>query len=212
MDWLLRFLSSSIGRKVQVALTGLLLCGFLVAHLGGNLLLYSGRETFNHYAENLKRTPLLPLLEAGLAALFLLHIVTALRLRWEKRAARPVPYESRACAGGRTWGSATMAFSGLLLLAFLIVHIKTLRLAPDKSDLYAVVLSAFRNPWYALFYVIAMGGLALHLSHGFQSGFQTLGLNHPKYTPLIRRAGLAFALLVAGGFASLALWAGFLHR
>lgn len=210
----MRALTSSIGRKVQVALTGLLLCGFLVAHLAGNLLIYAGMDDFNHYAEALEGNPLLPAAEAGLAVLFLLHIATTLWLKIENKAARPVPYVQYHSAGGRSPGSATMIFSGLVLLVFLVVHIKTFRLVPEaeRENLYQFVLDAFSSKGYSLFYVAAMFGLGLHLSHGFQSGFQTLGLNHPKYSPWIKGAGWAFAAVVAAGFASIPLWGAFLQK
>lgn len=205
--WVGRVLSSSIGKKVQMALTGLLLCGFLVTHLAGNLFLFGGREMFNHYAEKLSGNPLLPIAEVGLAALFVLHAVTALRVTWQNRRARPVGYAKGAWHGGKTPGSATMAVSGILILAFLIIHLKTFRFAPDRSDLYAVVMAWFQNKLYSGFYVAAMIALGLHLSHGFWSAFQTLGVDHSKYTPWIKCAGKGFAALIAFGFASIPIWA-----
>ncbi|MBI4386239.1 MAG: succinate dehydrogenase cytochrome b subunit [Elusimicrobia bacterium] len=213
MNSLLRFLSSSIGKKVQMALTGLLLCGFLVVHLAGNLFLYKDAETFNHYARALEGNLLLPAAEIGLAALFVLHIITALRATWENRRARPVAYEASRPAGGSTFSSRMMVFSALVLFAFLVVHLKTFRFPAEKpEDIYRLVMAAFSNKFYASFYVLAMGALALHLNHGFQSGFQTLGVSHPRYTPWIRGFGCAFAWIVALGFASIAFWAGFLIR
>jgi succinate dehydrogenase / fumarate reductase cytochrome b subunit len=211
MRRLAEFLSSSIGKKAQMALTGLLLCGFLVAHLGGNLFLFKSREAFNHYAEALEANPLLPLAEIGLLVLFAVHIVMAIWTRVENRRARPERYQVYSASGGRTWGSATMIFTGVLVLAFLIVHLKSFRFASgNEGDLYGLVTRAFRNPAYSAFYVVAMAALALHLSHGFQGGFQTLGFNHPKYTPWVKRLGLAFAVVVCAGFASMPLWFGFL--
>lgn len=211
MSWLCRFLTSSIGKKVQMAVTGLLLCGFLLAHLGGNLFLYGGADRFNHYAEVLESNPIIPAAELGLLAFLLLHIVSGIWVKLENRKARPVPYADCSRAGGRTWGSASMAASGLLLLAFLIAHVKHFRFDRQPgADLYRLVMASLASRPYALFYTAAMAAVGLHLSHGFQSAFQTLGLNHPKYTPMIRAAGLAFAALVAGGFASIAVWAGFL--
>jgi len=199
--WLLEFLTSSIGKKVQVALTGLLLCGFLVTHLAGNLLMFRGPEAFNHYSEALRANPLLPLAEILLAWLFLVHALVAVWLTYQNRRARPVRYERSAWVGGRTIGSATMIYSGLLLLAFLVVHVKTFRIDFPGGSLYDWVLTRFANPYYSLFYVVAMAALALHLSHGFQSGLQTFGVNHPRYTPWIKAFGLVFAVAVTGGFA-----------
>ena len=207
MRWLADFLTSSIGKKVQMAVTGLLLCGFLVAHLGGNLFLFKSRDAFNHYAEALEANPLLPAAEIGLLVLFALHIVMAVWTRIDNKRARPVGYEMYRSSGGRSWGSSTMTYSGLLLLAFLIVHLKSFRFnEAGEGDLYGMVVGAFRNPLYSWFYVLAMGGLALHLSHGFQAGFQTLGFRHGKYTPVIQKLGVAFAIVVCLGFASMPLW------
>lgn len=203
MRWLIDLLTSSIGKKVQMAVTGLLLCGFLIAHLAGNLFLFVGRDAFNAYAEALEHNPLLPAAEIGLAFMFLLHIVTAIIVRYQNSRARPVGYVRKRAAGGRTWGSATMALSGALLLAFLIVHVKTFRFTPHGDDLYGHVISWFQWRPYAWFYVAAMLGLALHLSHGVHSGLSTLGIEHPKYSPILRKAGIGFALIIAAGFASM---------
>jgi succinate dehydrogenase / fumarate reductase cytochrome b subunit len=204
-----QFVQSSIGKKVMVALAGLLLCGFLITHLAGNLFLFAGADAFNHYAEVLEKSPLLLPAEFGLVALFLVHIALSLRARWENKQARPVDYALREGKGARTPGSRTMAYSGLLLLAFLVVHIKTFKFGDQSDGLFALVMSSFGNKAYTGFYVLAMAAVGLHLSHGFQSAFQTLGVNHPKYTPLIKGAGLLFALAIAGGFAVLPIWACF---
>ncbi len=209
----LQFIESSIGKKVMVALAGILLCGFLVMHLAGNLFLFVGDTAFNHYAEMIEKNPLLPLAEIGLVVLFLIHIILSLRARWANNAARPIGYEYSSTKGARTPGSRTMALTGTLVLAFLIVHLRTFRFAPEEmreTNIYKVVVDWFHNPYYAGFYVLALVGLGLHLSHGFQSAFQTLGLNHPRYTPAIRKIGVAFAVLVALGFMSMPIYFGFL--
>lgn len=207
------FLESSIGKKVLVALTGLLLCGFLVTHLAGNMFLYVGGPQFNRYAAFLAHNEFLPLAEAGLVVLFLVHIALAVRARLANNAARPVGYAASSDKGARTPGSRTMAVSGSLVLFFLIVHLRNFRFGPAEqreADLFKMVMSVFANPFYSGLYVVSMIGLALHLSHGFQSGFQTLGLNHPRYTPLIKKLGLAFAILVSLGFMSMPVYFGFL--
>lgn len=205
-----RIFGSSIGRKAIVALAGLLLCGFLVTHLAGNLFLFVGEETFNHYAKTLENSPLLLPAELVLAAIFLGHILVSLKLRWENKQARPVGYVMQESKGGRTLGSRTMGVSGILLLAFLIIHVKTFKFTDHTAGLYRVVMDAFANKAYSGFYVLAMGALGLHLSHGFQSAFQTLGVSHPRYRALIRGLGLLFAVAIAGGFATLPIWAGFI--
>lgn len=207
--WIVRVLASSIGKKVQMAITGLLLCGFLVTHLAGSLFLYAGREAFNRYADTLERVPALPLFEAALALLFLLHIATALLVWRQNKGARPVGYARCESRGGMSWGSATMVFSGVLVFAFLVVHVATFKFQDHGGDLYRHVMGWFASRPYALFYAAAMGGLGLHLSHAFWSAFQTLGASHPKYTPFIKGAGITFACIVAAGFAALPLWANF---
>lgn len=207
MCTLCRFFKSSIGRKVVVGLAGLLLCGFLITHLAGNMFLFVGEGAFNHYAETLGKNPLLPGAEIVLALLFFIHIVVSLRLRYENKQARPAGYEDAKAKGGRTPGSRSMTWTALLVLAFLIVHIKTFRFGDDAEGLYRLVMTWFANPLYAGFYVVAMLGLGLHLSHGVQSAFQTLGLNHPRYTPAIRKISVLFAVVIAGGFMFIPIWA-----
>jgi succinate dehydrogenase / fumarate reductase cytochrome b subunit len=211
------FLESSIGKKIMVAAAGILLCGFLITHLLGNLLMYVGGDAFNHYAETLEHNPLLPIAEIGLIVLFVLHIVLSYRATYLNRKARPEGYQVYKGKGARTPGSRTMAVTGTLILAFVIIHVATFKFdvggfkgTPGQEGLFAHVLGWFSNPWYAAFYVLAVGGVGLHLSHGVQSAFQTFGLNHPRYTPIIRKAGLAFAFLIFLGFASFPVYFGFL--
>lgn len=213
------FLESSIGKKIMVAAAGLLLCGFLVTHLAGNLLMFVGGDVFNKYAEALEHNPLLPVAEIGLVALFLVHIALSIRATLANRAARPEGYQVYKGKGARTPGSRTMAVTGTVILAFVIIHVATFKYnvggfkgLPTEEGLFAHVLGWFSNPWYAAFYVLAVGGVSLHLSHGVQSAVQTFGLNHPRYTPLIKKAGLAFAALIFVGFASLPVYFGFLKN
>jgi succinate dehydrogenase / fumarate reductase cytochrome b subunit len=206
---LFAFLDSSIGKKMTVALAGILLVGFLVTHLAGNLLLFVGPSAFNHYAETLESNPLLPLAELGLVALFLVHIVQSLRARLANNAARPVGYESYSGKGARTPGSRTMAVTGIVILVFVVLHVATMKYKAGGAkgeDLFTHVAVWFHNPLYSLFYVVAVLGVGLHLSHGVQSAAQTFGLNHPRYTPLIKKAGLGLSALLTLGFASMPLY------
>src|SRR5262245_8333864 len=124
---LLRYFNSSVGKKFIMAVTGLLLSGFLVVHLAGNLLLLKGEAVFNHYAEALEANPALPIAEIALAAIFVFHIIVGLKLAFENKQARPTPYEVSASKGGKTFASLTMPYTGSLLLVFLFVHLKTFR-------------------------------------------------------------------------------------
>jgi len=214
MRWLFDFLNSSIGKKITVGLAGLLLCGFLVPHLLGNLILFVGMDAFNAYAHFLQKNPLTPVAELGLLALFLLHAIVTLYARWQNWQARPVAYEMVVSKGGRTIGSRTMTYTAFLVLAFLLLHVATFkygwRSAFQDEELFQRVMEFFQVPWIAGLYVLGLASLGLHLSHGFESAFQTLGVNHPKYTPLIKAVGLLFAVAVAGAFAAIPIWAGFL--
>ncbi len=212
---LFEFLESSIGKKIGVAAAGILLCGFLVMHLLGNLLMFVSADAFNRYAEALESNPLLPAAEIGLAVLFLAHIILSARATLANRAARPKGYQVYKGKGARTPGSRTMAWTGTVILAFIIIHIATLKFhigGLKGPDLFAHMLGWFANSWYSAFYVLAVGAVGLHLSHGVQSSLQTFGFSHARYTPLIKKAGLAFAFMIFVGFASLPVYFGFVKN
>ena len=199
------FLQSSIGRKFVMALTGAALALFVLIHLLGNLTLFADAEglAFNAYAHTLERSPLLPLAEIGLAALFVVHIYLGIRTALENREARPARYKDLAPHGHRTLASTSMIVTGLLVLTFLVVHLIDFRLAPrDAEGLASMVIVRLSKPIGAAIYLVGVVALGVHLWHAFQSLFQTLGLNHPRYRPLIVRAGWAFSVLIALGFAA----------
>jgi succinate dehydrogenase / fumarate reductase cytochrome b subunit len=211
-------LSSSIGKKIVMAITGLALCGFLVAHLGGNLLLYVGEENYNAYAHTLHAQKiLLPIAEVGLLILFVGHIWLALKTRFENDAARPVDYamrQSKLEEGPLAAPASSVMFAtGIIVLLFLILHLSefTFELR-HKSELeglkpYAKAVVLLHDPITFVVYIVGSLVLGYHLLHGFQSAFQTLGINHPRYTPLIKFTGVVFAIIVAVGFGSFPLWA-----
>ncbi len=202
MAWVLKFLGSSIGRKLLMALTGLSFALFLCAHLAGNLLLYRGGEAFNAYAARLHALgPLLTVFEVGLLVLAAIHVVVGLWLFYENWRARPVRYKVNKSGGGKTLGSATMPYTGLFVLAFVVFHLLNFHFV-DKAtaSIYEIVSRAFQSPVYVALYVLAMAVVAVHVSHGFWSAFQTLGANHAKYMPTIKRLGLLFSVVVGIGF------------
>lgn len=212
MSWFVQVLTSSVGKKLLMALTGFCFCAFLTVHLVGNLTLYAGGEVFNAYAGHLHSLgPLVTVFELGLLALALVHVLTGLTLFYQNWRARPVRYSVNRNAGGRTIGSGTMPYTGILLLAFVVVHLINFHFV-DKvhRTIYQIVFHAFSNPAYVVLYVAAMIVLAVHVSHGFWSAFQTLGADHPKYTPLIRGAGVLFSLMVGIGFGLIPLYLLFL--
>jgi len=202
MNWITRTLGSSIGKKLMMALTGLGFTGFLAGHLAGNLTIYGGKDAFNSYAEHLHSLgPLVTLAEIGLLTFAIIHIGTGLLLFYQNWKARPVRYAVDKRAGGRTLGSGTMPYTGLLMLVFILVHLLNFHFV-DKTDttIFQIVSNAFENMTYVIFYVAAMIVVAIHVSHGFWSAFQTLGANHPKYMPVIQGLGLAFSIIVGLGF------------
>jgi succinate dehydrogenase / fumarate reductase cytochrome b subunit len=218
---LLRFCSSSIGRKWIVALTGLVLFGFVIGHLIGNLQVFLGSsEPINRYGAFLQGLgELLWVVRLGLLAMLVLHIVFTIKLRAESRAARPVNYavtERRASPPAARW----MLLSGLMVLCFIIFHLlhftvqvpvvngvgkdfATLTDAMGRHDVYRMMILGFSNPVASAFYVVAVALLALHLNHGIMSMFQTLGLNSGKVRPLWEKGGPTLAWLIFLGYASI---------
>ncbi len=208
MSWLIQTFSSSIGKKLLMAVTGLCFIGFLAAHLAGNLTLYAGGAAFNAYAEKLHSLgPILTLFELGLLVLALIHVITGIILFFQNLKARSVPYEKDEAAGGRTLSSRTMPYTGFIILGFVVFHLINFSFV-DKSDrmIFEIVRSAFANPVYMIIYVVVMIIVALHVRHGFWSAFQTLGANHPKYMPALMVLSIIVGLIIGLGFGLLPLY------
>ena len=188
---------SSIGKKSIMAASGLLLTLFIVTHLLGNSVSFLGREAFNFYAERLHSLGvLIYFFELGLLILFLIHILTGVILYFENLGARPSRYSVDTSEGGRSWGSRTMPYTGLIILVFIIVHLMNFHFT-DKSVLIAdLVRELLSKPGLAFFYIFSLIALALHLSHGFWSLFQSIGFNHKKYNQLLLKGALVFSILV----------------
>lgn len=208
MNWVVRTLSTSIGKKQLMAVTGILFLLFLAAHLVGNLTIYSGAQSFNAYSERLHTLGgLLVLTEVGLVLCAVIHIITALILFLENRKARPVKYAvDKSGGGGRTISSRTMPYTGLLILVFVIVHLSTVsRFFVDRTNrtVFEVVTKVFSNPGYIIFYTVAVVIVAFHVRHGLWSAFQTVGASHPKYMPFIEKLSIVFAIIVGVGFGTL---------
>ena len=202
MNWLTNTLWTSVGKKLIMAVTGLCFCGFLAAHLAGNLTIYTGKDVFNSYSEHLHQLgPLLTLAEIGLLFFAAVHILTGAILFYQNIKARPVRYSVSKRAGGRTLGSATMPYTGVILLLFIIFHLLNFHFV-DKTNttIFQIVSSSFAKPGYVFIYTFAVIVAAIHVSHGLWSACQTLGANHPKYSPFIRGASIVFGLIVGIGF------------
>lgn len=255
MSWVTQTLSSSIGKKLVMALTGLFLCTFLVVHLSGNLQLFKNDDglAFNIYAVFMTTNPLIKTVSYGLYALILVHAFEGLYLAYQNRKARGS--QSYIMVDGKANSSVfsrNMAILGTILLVFIVVHMsnfwfeykfgytpytqyeqnlvtgevsatpyegqisgKMEEFMREESntrviivkDLYRSVMEGFKNPLLVLFYVLAMFSVSFHLVHGFKSAFQTLGINHPKYNPLLNFLGAGvFGILIPIGFALMPLF------
>ena len=225
MGWFLDTVRSSLGKKLLMAITGLGLTLFLLSHLVGNLFLFmnDGGETFNTYAHNFKGNPLIVVFEVVIFAGFIVHIIDGIALILENKKARPVKYAySKSPNKKVSWTSRKMSYLGLLLLIFLILHLSNF-FAKSKiydsgdigmvtygdvemHDLFSYVKLEFSLWWYTAIYVICMIGLALHLAHGFQSAFQTIGWNHPKWSPIVKSIGSFIAFVIPAIFASMPIY------
>ena len=206
MNWLVKTFTSSIGKKQVMAVTGLLFCLFVTVHMMGNLTIYAGKDSFLSYVEHLHSfESLVTVAEFGLILLAVLHIGMGLFLFLENRRARPAPYAVKKSAGGQTLGSWTAPYTGVLILVFVIVHLIKFRFVDKVTiDDFVILSKTFADfGFWTLFYVAAVIVVAIHVSHGFWSGFQTLGLSHPKYMPLVERLAIIFSLIIGIGFASI---------
>lgn len=210
------YLSSSIMKKQVMGVTGLLLCGFLLSHLAGNCLIYVGSDAFNVYAYTLISNPLIYVAEAILAVIFLTHLGLALKLTIENKAARPQRYYIKQNTGrGATFASSTMPYTGMIILVFLVLHLLHFKFGPvymttvdgvEMRDLYKTVVEYFQSPLNVAWYIFVMIALAIHVSHGFWSAFQSIGFSHPKYNCAIKFISKAFAVLVFVGYSALPIY------
>jgi succinate dehydrogenase / fumarate reductase cytochrome b subunit len=215
-----RVFSSSVGTKILIGITGVALFLYLLIHIAGNLIVFLGPAAFNKYAYTLEGNPLLPIVELLLLLVFLVHIYKTLRMFLGNQSTRPVAYAKKKRAGPpsrKTFASSTMIVSGLWLLAFLLIHVRAFHdgwgteyeWPAGGRDLYRQEMETFTNPLMVGFYVISMVVVGSHLWHGISSAFQSLGLDRPAWTRFILPAGKTIAVLIAGAFIVIALWAHF---
>ncbi len=217
-------LSSSIGTKILIALTGLALFVFLVAHLAGNLLFVLGPEAFNSYSHSLVSNPLVYVAELGLLAVFFIHVGKTVANFLSNWRARPTGYATRRWARSKnprsrkSLASTTMILTGTVTALFVVTHLATFKFgtyydAPDGvRDLYRLQLEIFSSPVYVAFYLLAMGVIFFHLWHGLASAAQSLGVDHHRWTPRLLALGRALSVLIAGGFAFLPVYTFFVAR
>jgi len=209
-----QLLRSSIGSKFFMAVTGLVMLGFVLGHLTGNLLIYQGPKAVNDYAHWLhSHTGMLWAVRVVLLGTLALHIATGIRLWLSNKAARPQPYAREATVVA-TWASRQMVLTGVLLLVYVVYHLLHLTFhtidtgamqpGPDgQLDVYAMLVSGFRHPLVALSYVVAQLVLGLHLIHGVGSMFQTFGWTHPLFRPVGVFLGWVLPIAIVIGYVSI---------
>lgn len=216
MGWFFKFINSSIGKKIMMAVTGSFLIIFLIIHLAGNITLFFGADAFNGYVKTLDVVkPLIRVIEVVLLAAFLIHIFNGVRLWIENKKARNVNYKINGSSENSNVFSRTMFLTGSIVFIFLVLHLGTFFWRFNVHDpeglanshlYYEIVTGFFKIWWYSALYVIAVALLGFHLNHGFQSAFQTFGWNHPKYTPIIKKLGTIYAVIMAVGFESMPIY------
>uniref|UniRef100_UPI004047D5C7 succinate dehydrogenase cytochrome b subunit n=1 Tax=Algoriphagus sp. TaxID=1872435 RepID=UPI004047D5C7 len=221
MSWVTKTLNSTLGKKLIMALTGLFLILFLTGHVSGNLLLFKGDggQAFNIYAKFMTTNPAVKLLSYLTYISVIGHVIYSIFLSRQNKAARPVNYSTSKGSTNSAWFSRNMGVLGTIILIFLVVHLQGFWAqmhwgqvpsvtydGEEYKDLFLIVNGAFKQLWLVALYVISMVFLGFHLSHGFASAFQTLGLNHKKYSPAIQTAGSIYCILVPALFASMPLY------
>lgn len=207
MNWIIRFFRSSPGRKFIMALTGLFLIVFLIIHLIGNslLLLNDNGESFRGFVEFMEHNPAIKVMSVILMAGFIIHIIQGIDVWVSNRKAKGTTYAVNTNANASIF-SKYMFWFGVMIFIFLVLHLGNfwfgLKVSGSikQEELYDTVIAAFKNPVYVFVYVIGIIALHMHLRHGFQSAFQSLGLNHLKWTPLIKFIGLLYSIIVPLGF------------
>jgi succinate dehydrogenase / fumarate reductase cytochrome b subunit len=212
MKTLISLLTSSVGRKVLMGLSGFFLCSFLVVHLYINLFLFAqdGGRTFDTYAEFMATYPLVRPLEIVLFLGFLFHAALGIILWIMNRRARPVGYKVSRASETSALSSRIMWVTGGIVTVFLVIHVNGFfvqsRFFPDGRTMYELVADTFRNPWIVALYLVALVFLGYHLKHGFQSAFQTFGLRVGRYERWIEALGVVFWLLIPLGFAAMPVY------
>ncbi len=215
------WMSSTIGRKQLVGVTGLGLSGFVLTHMLGNMLILVGPQAYNQYAHALVTNPFIYIAEAGLIAMFLAHMFIALRLSWSNWNARDFKYAMRPSGAKRTtFTQRSLWAQGLLILAFTILHLITFKYGPNYTanyggiemrDLHKLVIEVFQEPVYVAWYIVALIVLGFHLSHGVGSSLQTLGIHHIRYQRHFKTVSIVYALIVTVGFLSQPIYVYFLR-
>ena len=219
MSSLKLFISSTIGKKILFATTGLLFCFFLLFHLLNNLVIYTGAENFNFLVASLEKIkPLIRILEVGLATILIVHIYNSVSLSLQARKSGNVTTKSNIKNHNASLSSRTMLFTGSILFIFIIIHLSTFwfnfQNNHDHSAYYDIVTSSslgFGNIFITLLYLVAMILLGFHLKHGFNSAIQTFGIKNTSIGKILSMVSILFWLFIPAGFFSIAFWFGILN-
>lgn len=217
MELSTNYFSSSVGKKVLMALTGFVWTGFVFGHMAGNMLMLVSADLYNKYGHAIvSNKPLLYGSETVLSLCLIIHVIMALLLTKESMQARPIGYSVSASGDKRvTLASRTMKYTGSIILFFFITHLWTFKYGAEYStqingvemrDMYKLIVEVFHNPMIVGGYILALALLATHLKHGAQAAVQSLGFRHPKYTCFIKFAAVVYAVVVTLGFISQPLY------
>lgn len=209
-------MKTSLIRKFIMGLSGLFLITFITIHMLINMfsigLFWDGAELFNAGSHFMASNPLIQIMQYVLGVGFLVHIIWGIILTLQNSKARPIKYAKDNAAASSSFSSRSMIYSGGLVLLFLIIHMKDFFIQIKFNDLagfatdYDLLRNVFTNPVFVGLYLIAFIGLGIHLNHGFQSAFQSMGANHNKYTPMLKKLGVLFSIVIAVGFSAIALF------
>jgi succinate dehydrogenase cytochrome b subunit len=217
-----RVFSSTVGTKLLIGVTGLLLFAYLILHLIGNLLVFAGPDTFNRYSHFLISNPLTAPVEVGLLLIFLLHVYKTVMNWVRNHGARPTGYEKKAWAGHtsrKSISSTTMIWTGFVTFLFVLIHLRQFKYGAEYlttgdapiRNLYRTEAEVFSMPAWVAVYVICVILVGFHLRHGISSAFQSIGADHPVYTKRIVLWGTIVAIIIGGGFAVIPLWVYFVR-
>ncbi len=216
------YFSSTVGAKQIMGVAGFAFALFLFTHMAANMLILFDAKAYNMYSHALISNPLIYIAEAGLVLFFLVHAIKGSLISIKNLKSRDTRYAKFPSGPkGTNWVMRSMWIQGLIILAFVILHLITFKYGTHYDvnyegvqvrDLHRLVLEVFQSPVYVAWYAVCMVLIGMHLSHGMYSVFQTVGVRHPKYTPMIKCGAWIYALVVAGGFISQPIYVYFIHK
>lgn len=204
------FIKSSLGRKILMSMTGFFLIFFLIFHLTINLFIFSGEKNFNKITHFIENNYLISMLQYILALGFIIHIIIGILLHIQNKNARgKIDYYINKWSANSSFNSRTMIYTGIMILCFLIIHLYNFLIPIKIKNIinnYELITNLFKNPIYIFIYILSFIILTIHLSHGFKSAFQSLGILNKRYSILIRNLGIIYYCLIFFGFSIIVIW------